>query len=293
MTGPSTPSDYGKQFISVLNEVANNNPHLIPAIKRSNIEFMARGEPLANPHVLKNWFAIHREMSGSDVRLREQFRWYPAAEHVKYHISTILPDSFVNHSLADCFLLPDSARESWPTIYYSAWSINPAFKARWMPRAMPTPQAISKLAEYQRAIKSRTGGDTRFANTKVIIHGAFVHGQNDSLSDLQRLVQVMNSEGLVARFNVIRYNPPKVGPFSQFAEASDQQRRLIVDWLTRNNSVGGVKEIDRVGLDVYASCGTFVPKPTASADSATSVTATAATATGACISATTTVAAQH
>jgi adenine C2-methylase RlmN of 23S rRNA A2503 and tRNA A37 len=225
---------------------------LIPYIRRVNIEFMARGEPLANPHVLKHWSQIHDAIAGS-VHTRP---WFPAPKQVKYHISTIMPDTFAKRSLVETFL--HTERECWPTIYYSAWSIDPNFKRRWMPRALPVSIALSKLVEYQRTIAERTG-DVSYAETKVRIHGAYVHEQNDSLSDVQHLVDAMQQLKLVARFNVIRYNPPTVGPFAQFKEASEERRRALVDWL-RVNNVGGVKEIDRVGQDVYASCGTFIPK---------------------------------
>lgn len=99
-------------------------------------------------------------------------------------------------------------------------------------------------------------GHTEFGLDKVKIHGAFVHGENDALEDVQDLVYAMGREGLHARFNVIRYNPPTVGPFSHYKETTDEQREIIVDWLRRNNP-GGVKEIARVGVDVFASCGTF------------------------------------
>lgn len=264
---PATPKDYNAQFIQVLQELESRNAHLIPNLKRVNIEFMSRGDPLMNPWILKHWNQLHEHLLVSK-QLIDFLPWFPKLER-KYNISTIVPHTFRNRSLYDVFL-KNTSNEYWPTIYYSAWSLNSKFKEKWMPRALPTEEGISKLVDYQQTVKKHAewiphlisghgSVNPQFlAQSKVVIHGALVEGQNDSISDIQQLVETMTRKGLYARFNLIRYNPPQKGPFQQFKESPETQRHKIFDWLARNNP-GGVKKIDRVGSDVYASCGTFVP----------------------------------
>jgi adenine C2-methylase RlmN of 23S rRNA A2503 and tRNA A37 len=263
---PATAKDYGAQFRAVLNELAThpNRNAFVPALKRMNIEFMARGEPLANPNIVKRWPEVHDAMAGSAVAAVADapFAWFPSnptnGSSLKYHISTIMPDSFRDQSLVDSFVTGNRV-PLWavPTLYYSAWSIRSQFKERWMPRTMPTKLALAKLSAYQSAIATLTG-NAAFAASKVIVHGAFVNGENDSTEEVLELLNTMKAVGLTARFNVIRYNPPSVGPFAPYAESTEERRVRLVQLITAHNP-GGVKCIDRVGRDVFASCGTFIP----------------------------------
>jgi len=62
--------------------------------------------------------------------------------------------------------------------------------------------------------------------------------------------------GIVAEVNLVRYNPAGVGLGAEPDEATIQR---YANQLRRGlGSKQRVKVVDRVGRDVYASCGTFV-----------------------------------
>ncbi len=247
---PATPRDYACQVQRVIDEwkdtLALSTDQTKLKIRQINIEFMARGEPLMNPHVRNKWPEVV-------AAIAEPLKFLKQGITVKYNLSTIMPKQKPTLPM-HTFLLPIDTHQ-WPNLYYSAWSIRPTFKNKWMPSAMPTMEALHQLAVYQRTMQ-RYYGNANFGLDKVKLHGAFVYGENDSLEDVKELVGSMQIAKLHARFNVIRYNPPIVGPFSQYKETTDERRAAIVDWLRQNNP-GGVKEIARVGVDVFASCGTF------------------------------------
>lgn len=245
---PSTIDDYKQQVVSVLDEMSKSRHSVVRnQVTRLNIEFMARGEPLANPYVLKSWSQLRNSISKV---------CYNATRMIpKFNVSTILPYTLGYRPLIDIFDYKHDKCDI-PTIYYSAWSIKDSFKKKWMPGAIPTLAGLQRLADFQSALVQRYG-DTDFAQSKVVLHSAFVQGQNDSMNDIDELLKSMKQVGLHARYNMIRYNPPAHGSsFDQYQESSDNHRRKIYEHLLRNNP-GGVKTVDRVGLDVFASCGTF------------------------------------
>lgn len=68
---------------------------------------------------------------------------------------------------------------------------------------------------------------------------------------------VVNKRGIRARFNLVRYNPaaPKYG-----CEPEEQKQEALFERMSNGLTGGGRgKIVPRVGPDVYASCGMFVP----------------------------------
>lgn len=191
--------------------------------------FMARGEALANRYMIDDADSILIPLG----ELAKKHGLRP-----KFNISTIMPAS-LRKGLADIF------QTVTPTIYYSLYSINDNFRRQWLPAAMPVSEALRTLLEYQ-----------KFTKKLVRIHFAFIKGQNDGEDDVREMCQVLADSELLCEFNLVRYNPfsPEQG------EESDE------DVVARNfeiikSSMGGrAKIIQRVGLDVFASCGTFVSK---------------------------------
>jgi 23S rRNA (adenine2503-C2)-methyltransferase len=202
------------------------NPPVKPA-KWMHYNFMARGEPLANRVLL----SMGDELL---VKLAELARDedLPA----KFNVSTIMPATFKG-SLVDVF--PTMT----PTIYYSLYSVRPEFRAKWMPGAMPVPEALDRLKDYQ-----------NFSKKIVKVHYAFIRGENDSYADVEAVADALDAAGLLCEFNVVRYNPASA---AQGTEADPEHIASLVAYL-RTRLAGKVQVIPRVGFDVKASCGMFV-----------------------------------
>lgn len=194
-----------------------------------NYSFMARGEALANKHLLDAPDSILIPLG--ELAVKHDLR-------PKFNISTIMPSS-LKKRLIDIF------RIVTPTIYYSLYSINEDFRRTWLPAAMPVKEALAMLGDYQ-----------SFSKKLVRIHFAFIRGQNDSIDDVEEMCRIIEGSQLLCEFNLVRYNP-----FSQEQgdESSDEviQRNLEI---IKARMGGRAKIIKRVGFDVYASCGTFVSK---------------------------------
>ena len=88
-----------------------------------------------------------------------------------------MPYTIKNKSLCDIF-------QGYPVnLYYSLYSVNPEFKKKWMPNALPYNIALDKLKEYQ------TFSDDEIPLT---IHGAFIKGENDNIDDINRMIDEIN-----------------------------------------------------------------------------------------------------
>lgn len=196
--------------------------------KTVHFNFMARGEPLMNP-----W--IRQDSARLLTRLGEMATDNDL--HPKFNISTIMPIDtprpFPQKKLAQMFPIVT------PTIYYSLYSVNPDWRKKWLPAAMPVDQALDELAEYQSLSK------------KIVkLHGAFIAGENDNEVDVLRMMEAVKASGLRTEFNVVRYNPFDT---SQGVESPHLDRIAA-----QIGSFMPIKTITRVGPDVAASCGQFV-----------------------------------
>ena len=227
----STVSDYVGQVIDVL--AHHDRQDVRPA--RMNMNFMARGEPLLNPvlHSAETWNAMAEGVRGaaaaSDI------------DKVKFNVSTIMPtmpEGVPYPRLDQVIDDPDV------TLYYSLYSMDPAFRRRWIPKAIDPHVALRTLAAWQNA----TGNE-------VALHWAFIEGENDDLRTVHDIVRAVRDAGLRPKFNAVRFNPP---PGSRHREPDE----LVIE---RNFSVlaeafghPSSRIVPRVGLSVKASCGMFV-----------------------------------
>ena len=201
------------------------NLHEKPA-KYVHFSFMARGEVLANPTILND----ADRLLGDLGRMAIDNKLYP-----KFCLSTIMPKGV--GSLTDIFKLIT------PTIYYSLYSMDEHWRKKWMPGAMPAEHALSLLSDYQKMTK------------KIVkIHFPFIDHENDSLQNIADMYDSIRRLNLLVEFNVVRYNPysPEQG-----RETQDDRFKRLVGWL-EDYFPNRVKVVNRVGLDVKASCGMFV-----------------------------------
>ncbi len=191
----------------------------------AHLNFMARGEPLANPHIHDYTLnSLCSSMASHGVSTR-------------VNISTIMPRR-MHASLRERFMY------TRPVIYYSLYSTRPEFRKKWLPSAMAPQYAMEELAAYTQL----------WGTSSIKIHYAFIEGENDSDEDVQSVIDLMHGFGMLGcSINIVRYNPPDVSS----RETSEERIEEIRAYLSEN-LIGRVKVIPRVGLDVKASCGTFL-----------------------------------
>lgn len=206
-----------------------------------HFNWMARGEPLDNPDLIKHWQEI-----ADYLRRRADARGF---QRIRFNISTIMPaqetlSATMTRTLSMIRELYKGPAWSKPTIFYSAYSASEAFRKRWLPKAMQTVKALRVLAYAQKAF-----------NAKVVMHHALISTQNDSVLDAATLGGMVKASGLKARFNLVRYNP--FSP-AQGREPDEGTINRYFQEFSKYMQVPGSRIVPRVGFDVKASCGCFV-----------------------------------
>jgi len=196
------------------------------------VNFMARGEPLLNP-VLRDparlaALVAQWERLCSDLGLR-----------LRINVSTIMPTGHLER-----VELHDVLGNVPVHLYYSLYSLNPAFRRRWLPAAMDPERALDKLRRWE----DRSG-------IPITFHWPLISGQNDSDTDVDALVETIRSNGFKGRYHLVRYNPP---PKTTEVETPDERRAVVFRRLASAfPDPQRSKVIARVGEEVHASCGTF------------------------------------
>lgn len=222
---PASLWDLGGQLMRVLQHMDEEG--LRPP--RLHVNFMARGEPLANPHLCAN-FAHFGALATREAERRGMT--------VRFNLSSVFP--------ADRDLDLVRAFGAWPvTPYWSLWSVDANFRKRWLPRAEAPERTLDRLLRFQAA----TGRE-------VVLHWGLIAGENDREEDLDGLVRLLDGSGLRARLNLVRYNSfsDRTG-----AEAGPDRLERFLAVLGPVLGLPGSRIVPRVGRDVKASCGMFVP----------------------------------
>lgn len=219
-------AEYNQQLDSVL---AHYKTQTQPAANRLNVNFMGRGEALANKIIIHSYdkvFASFKQKAEENNMT------------LKMNISTIMPHTVRHHKLQSVF------KDQPAHVYYSLYSSSDKFRKQWLPNAMPYQLALDKLKEYQES-----------SHIPVTLHWAFIKGQNDDVASVQALADLIRSYQFVGKFNIVRFNPP---PGSLFEETSEDRIRELFNILQPAMDSQDSKIVSRVGSDVYASCGMFI-----------------------------------
>ena len=216
-----TPAGH-KEILDQVGHVLNHYKDQEPA-RYVNFNWMARGEPLDNPDILNEWLHLSYSLSA----MAEMFGVIP-----RFNISTILPRT-LKKPLDEVF------QGINPTIYYSLYSLNPYFRHKWLPAAMPVDQAVQYLRDWQHSTKKM-----------IKLHWAIIKGENDNddYSELQELFL-----GVKFAVNIVRYNP-----FSEEYGQEADDVELKKNQIMAETQASDVQVVPRVGQDVAASCGMFV-----------------------------------
>lgn len=223
-------SDYLRQADEVLGHYDEEcEEGKIPA-QSVNFNFMSRGEVFANRHILDGASSLLDGLADRSIE-RELIP--------RFKFSTIMPTEIRDHDLEWIF-----PRHN-PDLYYSLYSMDPAFRRRWLPKALDANIALDKLTQYQ-----------QFTRKVVVLHWALIEGANDDEKTMSDIAQAVNARGLRCDFNLVRYNPFSPG---QGREPAPEVMERCADTLL--DAVPGcrVQIVGRVGHDVKASCGMFVP----------------------------------
>lgn len=216
-----TVADMLNQANLIFDEYAKDRDHTEIPAKIVHWNWMARGEPLANKHLINRSHELLSQLG----QLSLDNGLIP-----KFNISTIMPMT-LKTSLSEIFPIIT------PTIYYSLYSVNESWRKKWMPTAMFVDEALRDLRAYQKISR------------KIIkVHGAFIANENDSEQDLENLVRKL--DGLHCEFNIVRYNP--------YSQDQGVESEKLEEILYKIQLYMPAKIINRVGQDVYASCGTFL-----------------------------------
>lgn len=195
-----------------------------------NFAWMSRGEPLANEHLIHDPDRVFSLLYKLACR---------HSLHAKFNISTIMPRTLDRVGrLVDIFTFVT------PTVYYSLYSVDSTFRAKWLPAAMPVEEALADLKRYQ-----------DFSKKIVKIHFALIEGENDSAGQITDCIEAIQRHHLVVEVNLVRYNPPGLDAGKEASEGAYKQAEAL---FKSAFGLTHVQTVQRVGYDVKASCGMFV-----------------------------------
>ena len=200
---------------------------------RINVNFMARGEALANKFVINNYPHLYDEMN---AMVQEQ------SLKLKMNISTIMPNTIGSRQLRDIF------RGSPANVYYSMYSLNDKFRDEWIPNAIPVQKALEKLRQYEDDAKG-------IIENPVTFHWAYIKGHNDDLKSAHDIAKMLKTMQFRAKFNLVRFNP-----HPNLKEVEPEEPRLLELFHIISDALGNNASyiVPRVGQDVFASCGMFI-----------------------------------
>lgn len=220
-TGQTSMDDITPEIFALqLHKILSDNIDSIIKDVKLNINFMARGEPLANSYIRNNWI----EVKSALITVAEEYGINPSL--IKFNISTIIPRD-VEQSASDIFGIN---KDTW--IYWSYYSHQMAFRKRWMPNASSIDRCLEFIGDYPR----------------VVVHNAFIDKENDKTNKLKAML-LAHPEW---KMNIVRYNP--------YSEKQGEEAKNIDDIIAELMPFTGTQVVPRVGFDVKASCGMFVEK---------------------------------
>jgi len=235
-----------------VDDIINQTSHVLrwysknePKAEVCHSNFMSRGDSFNNPHIIQNGYELITKLI-SEIK---KYKMKP-----KILISTIMPrqyllDNYSDDILVKIFCDKDGKKpEIAPIIYYSLYSLNPEFRNKWIPNGIDPNTAFALLEKYQQIMQQN-----------IKLHWAFIKNENDTSKDIQEIIDYIKSDHPNLKFdiNIVRYNPysPIYGE-----ESSNEMVQERVYQLKNAFPQSKIKVVERVGFDVFASCGMFVSK---------------------------------
>jgi len=218
-----------EEFLEQAETVLDHYRREAPPARSVHFNFMARGEPLANPVLLEHADELLGDLTRRAVALGLRPR---------HLVSTIFPREMGDRPVEDIFT------SYHPEIYYSIYSMSESFRRRWLPKALPAEEALDRLTSWQRS------------SYKICkIHYAFIAGENDSEADVHAICDALERRRLMVHVNIVRYNPQDPSRHGVEPDEAIVQRNAQI--YQARLPYARVRVIPRVGFDVAASCGMF------------------------------------
>lgn len=225
---PANDVHLTQQLHELLDQFQTNLASQDNKIEWVYLNFMARGEPLLNPTVQERMPELFDEWENHCKKYDLKMR---------VNISTILPKGIKRLTLQNMF-------KSTPIhMYYSLYSLDPAFRMKWLPNAIDPFEALDQFKAWE-----------EHSGVPVTFHWPVIDGHNDSPEGVDRIAQAIKARNFKGRYHLVRFNTPS----PQYTEASEERMQYVLD--TMSNAFPEPRKsklIQRVGEDVYASCGTF------------------------------------
>lgn len=246
---------YQEQVKHLLDKIPEKDNLGLPRNQiKINLNLMARGEPLANPAIIKSYPTFLNKISSEVLG-----RGYKEA---KINLSTIMPYTVRNRDLIDIF------HDQPVSLYYSIYSPNQTFRKKWLPNSLPYEFSLDKIKKYQDSYYQLTG-----KWIPLTMHWAVIEGQNDDIEENMFLRdKIIERDFKDLKFNLVRYNPPEGLPPEDSKETSEESLQKIFkiyqesleqgkeqgkeqgeEKIKRNQS----RIVNRVGHDAFISCGMF------------------------------------
>lgn len=226
----TTVEEYAIQVKTVFDYYLDNLKPYEPLVDSVYINFMARGEVFANKYILEQGNNVFSAITS----ILDNFGF-----NIKFQISTIMPTEVEDLDLSTLF---DYSKYT-VDIHYSLYSFDEVFRKKWIPKAITPIKAFTLLSD----LKKKSIVD-------VTLHWAYINNANDSVDNLNDLISITKQFNLDYKVNIVRYNP-----YSENQGTESPEHRIELRAQQMRDLIGiPVKIIPRVGLDVKASCGTFV-----------------------------------
>lgn len=200
--------------------------------KKVHFNFMSRGEFFANKVSNEPNLLFDKLDAMAKERGLNSF----------FAISTIMPEEVKEKDLS--ILFKDVTQDFG--IYYSIYSTESKFRKKWLNKSIDVNLALEKLKQLQ------------LSNDKpVIFHFAFIDGENDSVEQVNNMIDTIKKYDLKAKFNIVRYNPYSENQGKESSEEIINRNFVLLNNFFKNNDS---RIVPKVGFDVKASCGMFVLK---------------------------------
>ena len=229
-----------QEYSSQLNIVLKNTPKNIDLNNiRINVNFMSRGEAMANKYVINNYQNLYDSLY--NVVTNNGYN------KMKMNVSSIYPNTLKGHKLETIF------QDRPVNFYYSIYSCNDSFRKQYLPNAAPVRYALDQLKNLQENHNN--------INT-VVFHCAFIKGANDNISEVNDMADLIKSYDFKrTKFNLVRLNPYIKNGIPIMEESSKETLKEIFHIM--NNAVTNKvptqvsRIVNRVGSDAFVSCGMF------------------------------------
>jgi 23S rRNA (adenine2503-C2)-methyltransferase len=245
---------YYSQVFDVVSEAIRSGK--MEGIEKINVNFMARGDVFANKFFRRDPMKVRTSIDRAIYdALSGTVENYP---EIKLNVSSIFPmmvtgmtiDELVGGYITDETEIPRSTIE----VYLSLYTMDEKRRKWLLPSAISSREAMNMVAS---------------TSLPCTIHHAYIKDFND---DVSRLVDAIKQYGLVAprvRHNAVRYNPNELTKSGLLSSRYDISEEAPVNVVYDNvNMIGEAlgctvgkrasKVIERVGMDVKASCGMFM-----------------------------------